>query len=269
MVLKALDDPANKVVRAAGHLMRSRSARERARQTVLEGPHLVEEAVRSGSRIRSVLYSSRLLRGREGEELLESLHGGAVRTVYVTDRLLDSLSEVERHQGILAVAEMDLPSGSELPAGEPVLVADAVQDPGNLGAMMRTAAALGFRVAVTEGTVDPFNPKVMRSSAGGVFQCRLMRLEPGFRVAAGVTVVAADAHEGLDYRAFEWPESCALIMGNEGAGVGPAIQEMRPTLVRIPMQGRTESLNVAVAAGILMAEARSRFTRAGGRATVH
>lgn len=268
MVLKALDDPANKIVRAAGHLMRSRAARERAHQTVLEGPRLVEEAVRAGGRIRSVLYSSRLVRRREGQALLESLTGGAVRTVYVTDRLLDSLSEVERHQGILAVAELDIPAERDLQAG-PVLVADAVQDPGNLGAMLRTAAAFGFRVGVTEGTVDPFNPKVMRSSAGGVFHCRLTKLEPGFQVAPDLTLVAADAHEGVDYRIFEWSERCVLILGNEGAGVGQVIQEMKPTRVRIPMAGRTESLNVAVAAGILMAEAQSRFTHARDRGTVH
>jgi TrmH family RNA methyltransferase len=268
MVLRPLDDPTNKIVRAAAHLIRSRAARERARQTVLEGPHLVDEAVRTGSKIRCVLYSNRLLRRPEGEALLDKLTGGMIRTVYVTDRLLDSLSELERHQGIVSVAEVDVRVVSHLDEA-PVLVLNAVQDPGNVGAMIRSAAAFGFRVAMTPGTVDPFNPKVIRASAGAIFHCGLTLLEDGFDVDPALSLVAADPHEGMDYRSWAWPATSALVVGNEGAGISAAIRDMGPSLVRIPMDPGAESLNVAVAAGILMAEAHTRFTRTPARDTVH
>lgn len=268
MILRPLDDPANKVVRAAAHLMRSRAARERARQTVLEGPHVVGEALSSGIRIRSVLYSNRLTRRPEGEQLLEQVTGGAIRMVYVTDRLLDSLSEVERHQGIVAVAELELATTSVLDA-PPVLVLNAIQDPGNVGAMIRTAAAFGFHVAVMPGTADPFNPKVLRASAGALFHVGVVHLASEFSVGPGVSLVAADPHDGHDYREWDWSERTALVMGNEGAGVSAGVREYRPALIRIPMEDGPESLNVAVAAGILMAEAHHRFTRATRHATVH
>ena len=268
MILRPLDDPANKIVRAAAHLMRSRAARERSRQTVLEGPHLVEEALRAGVRICSVLYSSRLTRLRNGEALLDRVTGGAIRTVYVTDRLLDSLSEVEQHQGIVAVAEMAVKT-SEVLDGPPVLVLNAVQDPGNVGALIRTAAAFGFGVALTAGTADPLNPKVLRASAGALFHVGPVRLADVFTVDAGVSLVAADPHHGVDFRDWDWTEAAALVVGNEGAGVDPAIRDRRPGLVRIPMAPGLESLNVAVAAGILLAEAHRRFTGGAAHATVH
>ena len=252
MIVKPLDDPGNKIVRHALRLLKSRSARDKTHQFVLEGPHLALEALRAQARVRAVLYSERLLERPDGATVLRELTGGHVRMLLVTDRLLDQLSDVDTHQGILTVADQVLPQLERLTA-EDWLLADGVQDPGNLGTMMRAAAAFGFRVGILPGTVDPFNPKVVRASAGTLFQARLARIEWPAEWPDQLSLVATDPRAPVSYDRLRWRRPVGLVVGNEAAGIAPELRARANQAVSIPMEPAVESLNAGVAAAIIMA----------------
>ncbi len=253
-VVHPLDDLQNKVVRTVVHLQQSRTAREKTGQSVLEGPHLILEALAARSRMRAILYSGRLMERPDGPDLLRRVMGGSARTVYVTDRVLDHVSDVETHQGIVAVADLSLPVSASIEEGSTLVVA-SVQDPGNLGGLIRTAAAFGFRVALAPGTVDPLNPKSLRASAGAIFRTQVKILERLWDYSPNVSLVVADPRGSLDYRAWDWRRPTVLVVGNEGAGVDPDLVGKATARLNIQTTPGTESLNVSVAAGIIMAEA--------------
>ncbi|MCL8206802.1 MAG: RNA methyltransferase [Actinomycetia bacterium] len=255
--LRPLDDLHNKIVRTARHLRESRTARERAGQAVLEGPHLVLDALAAGVRMRAVLYSRRLLDRPDGPALLRRLMGGAVRSVYVTDRVLDHVVDVETHQGIVAVADLTVPLTGTL-RGPRVVVANAIQDPGNLGTLIRAAAAFGFRVHLTEGTVDPLNPKSLRASAGGFFRVDLARLRPDWTAEPGLYLVLADPAGDMVYADWDWRRPTALVVGNEGGGIAPEVARRAAVRLAVPMEPGFDSLNAAVAAAVIMADAYRR-----------
>jgi TrmH family RNA methyltransferase len=251
VIVRALDDPHNKVVRHVRHLLRSRHARERAGQAVLEGPHLALEAARAGIPVRAVLYAPRLFLRPDGEAVLRAVTGRSARTVYVTDRLLDHVCEVETHQGIVTVVEYQVPWIEAL-EGPCWLLTDGVQDPGNLGTVVRSAAAFGFRVGLLTGTVDVTNPKVIRASAGGVFRARPVFVADPFRYPPGFELWIADP-DGRPYTTVSWRPPLAIVVGNEGAGVRERWSDIARGRVAVPMAPGVDSVNVAVAASILMA----------------
>lgn len=258
LVLRPLDDPHNKVVKAAARLGVNREARERAGQALVEGPHAVEEALTHSISLRTVLYSARLLDRPGGRELLDRTTWTRARMLYVTDSVLDAVTQVEAHQGIAAVVAYDLPFAAVVPAA-PVLVLEAVQDPANLGALVRSAVAFGFRVAVTRGSVDPFNPKAFRASAAAMFRAGLVRLDYAWSVPAGTSLVVTDAHGEMAYTDWDWSRPTALVVGNEGAGVSLDLARQADAHLRIPMMPGTESLNVAAAGAVIMADAFHRL----------
>ncbi len=257
VVLRPLDDPQNKVVKAAARLGVNREARERAGQALVEGPHAVEEALAHEVVLRTVLYSARLLDRPGGRELLDRTTWTRARMIYVTDRVLDTVTQVESHQGIAAVVAYDLPFAARVPAA-PALVLEAVQDPANLGALVRSAVAFGFRVAVTRGSVDPFNPKAFRASAATMFRAGLVRLDYAWDVPAGVSLVVTSPEGNVPYTDWDWTRPTALVVGNEGAGVSSALADRAAARLRIPMTSATESLNVAAAGAVIMADAFRR-----------
>ena len=257
VLLRPLDDPQNKVVKAAARLGVSREARERAGQALVEGPHAVAEALAHDVALRTVLYSARLLDRPGGRELLDRTTWARARMIYVTDRVLDTVTQVESHQGIAAVVAYHLPFATQLPAA-PALVLEAVQDPANLGALVRSAVAFGFRVGVTRGSVDPFNPKAFRSSAATMFRAGLVRLDYVWDVPEGVSLVVTSPDGTLPYTEWDWCRPTALVVGNEGAGVSSGLADRAAARLRIPMTAGTESLNVAAAGAVMMAEAFRR-----------
>ncbi len=257
VVLRPLDDPQNKVVKAAARLGVSREARERAGQALVEGPHAVEEALAHGVAVRTVLYSARLLDRPGGRDLLDRTTWTRARMIYVTDRVLDTVTQVESHQGIAAVVACDLPCAAVVPAA-PALVLEAVQDPANLGALVRSAVAFGFRVGVTRGSVDPFNPKAFRASAATMFRAGLVRLDYAWSVPAGVSLVVSSPAGNVPYTDWDWSRPTALVVGNEGAGVSSELADRAVARLCIPMTPGTESLNVAAAGAVIMADAYHR-----------
>jgi RNA methyltransferase, TrmH family len=238
-----------------------RRGRERRGLALAEGVRLVEEALAAGVPVRGAAVSPALEGTPRGSALKSALAGSGVPLLEVSPGELDALADTEQPQGIVAVVE---PRGRGLddiptPAGAVLLVLDAVQDPGNVGTMLRTALALGASgVVALKGTAELTNPKVLRGSMGAAF--RLPAAAAGVedflawakRRGAEVIIAAADGAPLERWR--RGPAPIALVLGNEGSGVSPALAAIAARRVAIPLAATVESLNVAVAAGILLYE---------------
>jgi TrmH family RNA methyltransferase len=240
--------------------LKRRRGRERRGLALAEGVRLVEEALAAGVPLRGAVVSPALEATRRGEALKGALIASGVRVEAVDDRALADLADTEHPQGVVAVVEPRDWSLDDitLAPGSAVLVLDAVQDPGNVGTMLRTALALGaVGVVALPGTADLSNPKVIRGSMGAFFRL------PCIATDADELALWAGSHEAAIWvtdaagdpvpRA---PRTAAilLVVGNEGAGVSETITARASRRVGIPLAPGAESLNVGVAAGILLYE---------------
>jgi TrmH family RNA methyltransferase len=212
------------------------------RLVLAEGPRLLDEALRSRVEIHAVILS---------ESAAETPGLGETRVVRVLDGLFNKLASTESPQGVLALVRLPEWTQEDLLRGTPlVVVLDGVQDPGNAGAILRTAEAFGATGAVfLKGTVSPSNPKCLRASAGSAF-----RLPVVSEIPPGLELYAADPRAKLSIADAGLAAACAIVIGGEGSGVRPELAA-RATGVKIPTVN-VESLNAAVAAGILLYEAR-------------
>ena len=225
-----------------------------------EGVRLVEEALAAGVPIRGAVVSPALEATRRGEALERALLAAGVKVEHVDDRALSGLADTEHPQGVVAVIEPRDWSLDDIALGRhgAVLVLDAVQDPGNVGTMLRTALALGAAgVVALPGTADLSNPKVIRGSMGALFRLPCVAADAGALASwataqrAEVWVTAAD---GDPVPRGARTAATLLVLGNEGAGVGESMITRATRRVGIPLAPGAESLNVAVAAGILLYE---------------
>jgi RNA methyltransferase, TrmH family len=228
----------------------------------IEGPHLIEEAVRPGSRgeIRSVLVAE----GGAGKlrALIERLPP-ETEIAEVPAAIFRQIARTETPQGIAALAEFP-PADLESIAAERnalLLVACGVQDPGNMGTMLRSAQALGATGLVTlKGTVSPFNPKAVRASAGAIFHLPVHAALEADEVFAklrkrGVRLLAAERESPSSASDFDLRGAVALLIGREGSGLEPAIAKRADVFLSIPLRPGSDSLNASVAAGIFLYEA--------------
>ncbi len=206
----------------------------------------------------------------EGRELVMRIPE-QVPVRFAVSGVVDSLSDVPHPQGIVAVVPMDAihsePSFDVWP-DDLILVADGVRDPGNLGTLIRTAAGAGVtEVIVTPDSVDPFNPKCVRSAMGAHFltPIRQMTREELVDYLANVPLIAmAEADGNLAYDEPDWTDACAIIVGSEAFGANPVIRELANAYVRIPLSRDLESLNAGVAGSHVVLEA-ARQRRSSAR----
>jgi RNA methyltransferase, TrmH family len=238
--------------------LRRRRARERQGLFVCEGVRAVEELLRSSLRPRGALVAPALDATPRGAALLDALEAAGVEVARVTDVELASAADTESPQGVLAIARAPEHALESVPAGDRtrLLVLDALQDPGNAGTILRTAAALEVDATLAlPGTVDLWNAKVVRSAMGAHFHhptlsCTWDELD-AFRRQRGLALWAADA-AGESIEAVPAPARLALVVGNEGSGLGAEARARADRLVALPISAAVESLNVAVATGILL-----------------
>ncbi len=231
-----------------------------------EGPHILEEAVKSNSRasVRSVLASQTAsVRHRD---LLAQLPP-ETEIARVPDRLFRQLSQTPAPQGIAVLVELQPPDlESVLSRPDLILVvACGLQDPGNLGTIIRSSDALGASgIATLANTVSPFNPKAVRSCAGSILRLPVFaNLQPGslFNLlrARHVQIVAADAHSSQAVSGADLRGPVAILIGKEAAGLPPEILREAGPLLRIPIRSEADSINAATAAGVFLYEiARQR-----------
>jgi TrmH family RNA methyltransferase len=242
--------------------LRSLKDRRHRELALLEGVKLVEEALAAGVQVVEAATAPALRSQPRGTRLLQSLRAAGVAVREVTADVLASLSETEHSQGVLAIAERPGFDEKRLFEGTPlVLIAVQVQDPGNLGALLRAAEAAGATGAyLTRGTADPFSWKALRGSMGSAFRLpHVAGLEVQDAIArvrgAGLATVAAVGHGGVRYDLLDLGVPTALIVGNEGTGLPEEAVAAAERSATIPVRAPVESLNVAVAAGVLLFEA--------------
>jgi TrmH family RNA methyltransferase len=230
----------------------------------IEGFRILEEAIRSGLRFRAVFFSESAL-GR-AEKLLPQL-GAQVETLLLPDKLFAGAVPSDAPQGVAALArwkEFSLEDVLARSKEGPLLAIAGVQDPGNLGTMLRSAEAFGAGGAILgEGTVSPFNPKVVRASAGSVFRLPLARGKLSEAVSLmrqhGVRLVATASHKGRPLDQAKLAGPLAIFIGSEGAGLPRDLIKEMDEVVAIPQAPQVESLNAGVAASIVLYEvARQR-----------
>jgi RNA methyltransferase, TrmH family len=260
--------PANSHVKHIRSLAADRKDRRRERLFVLEGVRLVADALASGAECRVALYApEQLATTSAGQHLLARLEH--VPSAYpATAAVVAAACDTVQAQGVVMVAEW--PSITAKMPGL-VLVLEEVQDPGNLGTLLRSAEAVGVaQVVCTQGTVDVYSPKVVRAAMGAHFRLAIEQdlgwEAVGERLAFVDHVYAAEATATMPYYAADWRQPSALILGNEARGLSETALAYAEKLIHIPMAGGAESLNVAVAGSIILFE--SLRQRAHGRVSI-
>ncbi|MCC6148030.1 MAG: RNA methyltransferase [Anaerolineaceae bacterium] len=247
----------NSRIKWARALINQKQERKKSRAFIIEGVRLVEEALSSGWCPNFLFYSGQL--SVRGQALVAACIQAGYEVEEVAPRIMDKIAAVETSQGILAV----------LPERQPVLpnemdfaiIGDSIRDPGNLGALLRSAAAAGVQaVFLTPGSADPFSPKVLRAGMGAHFKLPILtQLWPDIQMQCKsfptpLQLFLAEAQKGLPYWQADLRVPLALIIGGEAEGADPAIQKATDKSLQIPMPGGFESLNAAVAAGVLIFE---------------
>jgi len=227
--------------------------RREERVFVVEGVRLAEEALKTGWKAQLVLHTEGL--SERGQAIIEGFATQGVQIELATEAVMRTASDTQTPQGI--VAALDWQSLPIPPAADFLYVPDGVRDPGNLGTMLRSAAAAGVQAAlIPPETVDAFAPKTVRAGMGAHFRLPIHAMS--WAEIAGqlerLQVYLAAANEGIDYTQADFRSPLALIVGGEAEGASTQALHLQHTAVHIPMPGGSESLNAAVAAGVLMFE---------------
>jgi TrmH family RNA methyltransferase len=276
--MEALTSRHNPLVRAFRALATHRKPGERL---LLEGAHLVEEALSAGVSVEVAAVASKLLErraegGRDAEirRLADRLARSGTRVVSAGTSVMAAMSPADTPSGLIAIVRHELAPLDDAFAGDRAeapltLLAENVQDPGNLGAMIRTAEAAGATGVVACGaSADPFGWKALRGAMGSTFRLPVARassvreaVEAARRSGLRVVASAARADTPLFRAALRGPT--ALLMGGEGTGLPADVLELADDVIAIPMQPPVESLNVAVAAGLLLYEAVRQRSKDG------
>ncbi len=244
-------------------LLRDAAARREAGAFVLEGPRVVSDALARGVVLEAVYFGQNARRAFA--PLVARLEAAAIPMRDLKEGVLEKIGSTKTPQPVLGVTAIpSSPSLEAIPAGL-VVVTVGVSDPGNLGTIIRSAEGAGVVAVLAGDGVDPWNPKVVRGSAGAVLGVPIVTVADvaaslaGLR-ARGWRAVGADAAATDDYTQAVLTGSVAIVLGSEAHGVPAAVTAELDAVVRIPMTGAIESLNVAVAGSILMFEA-ARQTR--------
>jgi len=228
--------------------LHTKKERDKSRTFMIEGFHLVEEALKSDVVIQELIIS-------ETTDIPSEWIVDDLSITIVTEKIMQEISDTDTSQGVAAVCEQySVKEGGKISR---LLLIDAVQDPGNLGTMIRTADAAGIdAVIIGEGSVDVYNSKVIRSTQGSIFHIPIIKENLHDTILKlkqnGIKVYGTSLKDAVDYKQASVGESFALIVGNEGNGVEPELLDKTDQNLYIPIFGRSESLNVAVAAGILL-----------------
>ena len=229
---------------------------------MVEGVRSVEELLGSAVALRGVLTAPQLADAPRGRELIDRLAESTVEHSALSEAEFRSAAETESPQGVLAIAEIPDRRLSALAGVTPLrlLVLDALQDPGNVGTILRTAAALGADATVAlPGTVDLWNAKVVRAAMGAHFHHQALHVSVDqlfeFLDSESIPLWGADVN-GTSVESVAVPARLALAVGNEGAGLSSYLRERSSATISLPIARSTESLNVAVATGILLYQLR-------------
>lgn len=254
-LISSRSNPKIKQVRA---LRRHKSSRDGA-LFLVEGIRPVGEAVEAGARIESIVYAPEILRGEYAWRLVREQEAQGVPVHPVSADVFASIADKENPQGLLAVAHRQLASLADLdPVRHPWLTAlVSPQDPGNVGTILRTIDAVGASgLLLLDGSVDLFHPGVVRASMGALFWHPVVQTDfdqfVGWAGRCGYHIYGTSAHGADDYRRITYERPAILLLGSERQGLTDAQVAACERLICLPMLGRATSLNLAVAAGVML-----------------
>ncbi len=238
----------------------TRKGRLEERAFTAEGRNLVEEILERGIKPRFILVSDK----SSNEDILKgAVQSDDIMVCELPEKIFAKLTDAEHGIGMLAVVDTPEtgPAALEgLNADDNILVLDRIQDPGNMGTLIRTSVAAGYKAIIaTKGTADVYSNKVLRATVGTVFEIPVVYTKDHRELVSllsdsGKRVVVTEVDKGVPYYEEELSKGIALVIGNEGAGVSEELKNIADIRVTIPMKGHIESLNAAVAAAVLMYE---------------
>lgn len=248
--MKRIESTQNALVKHWKKLVTTRKEREKAGEFIVEGFHLVEEALKNKEQIVQMMV-------REGVDLPLLWSIDNVVMIEITEAVAKEIAETETSQGVFAHCKQKEVTENEKENWRKLLLVDAVQDPGNIGTMIRTADAAGIdAIVLGKGCADAYNSKTLRSAQGSHFHIPVVHGELIEWVdnlqEEGIIVFGTALNDAIDYKKIEKTNEFALIVGNEGSGIHPQLLDKTDQNVIIPIFGQAESLNVAVATGILL-----------------
>jgi TrmH family RNA methyltransferase len=256
-----ITSPANPTIKQIRKL-RERKERQQSGSFYLEGLHIVGEAVTLSWPLETLIYAPERMTSIFGRQTVDAFIAKGGSVLEVSGAVFDSLSEKDGPQGLAAVAKQRWSAlDSIAPAGGDLWIAlDSVADPGNLGTIMRTCDAVGGKgVMLLDQSTDPYDPSAVRGSMGALFACQLVRCNfPEFSAwkrAVNIPVIGTSDKAAQDYHSYPYPDPFVLLMGSERQGLQEMHLNLCDAVVAIPMLGRSDSLNLAVATALVAYEA--------------
>lgn len=246
----------NKNIKLAGAL-KEKKARDKEGLFVIEGPHLIEEALHAGFALKFLLFSK-----KASNKVVAAVEEMGFSTYLVDEKTMDSVSDTKTNQGLIAVVPKLAFSFDDIKTGKDtmILVCDGIQDPGNLGTMIRSCAGAGCgAVIISDDSVDPYNPKTIRSTGGSIFKLPVIceadiKKTVSYLKAKNIKVLCADASGDESLFECDLSGKTAFVVGSESKGVKKEVLKNCDAVVKIPMQKNVESLNAAVAASVMLFE---------------
>jgi TrmH family RNA methyltransferase len=257
--MKTITSPSNPTIKFIRSL-RQRKDRESAGFFYVEGIRLIGEAVRTHQQFKHVIVCYELLDSSFGKELVETIEKKEIDLISVPESIFNSFSLKEGPQGIAAVLEENWGDLKDLSIKKGLWVAlDSIQDPGNLGSIMRTLdAADGQGIILLGKSTDPYHPTSVRASMGGIFSQVIIKcsFEDFSKWKEGSTypLIGTWCDEGLNYRRYNYPKDMILLMGSEQKGLSSKHKKICDGVVTIPMKGSVDSLNLSNATSIVLFE---------------
>jgi TrmH family RNA methyltransferase len=248
--MKRIESSQNTQVKHWKKLVSVRKERDKSGEFLVEGFHLVEESLKNKENVLALIV-------REGTTIPTSWNVDDVDIIEVTMDIAKDIAETEHSQGIYAHCSQQQATLGQQQTWKKLLFVDAVQDPGNVGTMIRTADAAGMdAIILGKGSADAYNPKTVRSGQGSHFHIPIVKGDLSQWIQTckeqGIPVYGTSLDESVLYNQVQPQGQFALIMGNEGSGLSPELLVQTDMNLKIPLLGQAESLNVAVATGILL-----------------
>ncbi len=236
--------------------------RKKAGLFIVEGIKIIEEMIDRDYSFKNIIYTDSLLDSKEGKTVFSSLENEG-RLINVSESVFKEISDTENPQGILGLAYINTHNIEELDIDRNrfLLYLDGVQDPGNMGTIIRTADAFNIDgIILRDGCVDPYNPKVVRATMGSIFRVPIYFESSGIEEienlkSLGMKIYSTSLEDSLDINKVNFKANSIVVIGNESKGVSREIYDLSDSLIKIPMPGDSESLNAGVAASIIMYEA--------------
>ena len=238
--------------------LKDKKQRDLSHEYIIEGIKLIQEAIQENAKIKQIIICDDCEKTESiPKELMYEI--AKQECIYVTNKVFDSITEVMNPQGILAIIEKQSKEIQIDDKQDIILALDDIQDPGNLGTILRTADSIGLtQILVSKGTADCYNPKVVRSTMGAIFRVKIIECEDLVKTLKEIKkhkfeIVVSSLQTDNSIYDINYHKK-VIVIGNEANGVKKEIQDLADKKIKIPMLGKTESLNASVATGIILYE---------------